>query len=243
MAKAGRRNNVDENFVTHADIATDDVAGTLMSSSAGMERPAGMASETSFLVAAPLTGNAYADRASEEANLIAFDATQITSRVNRNNPKPGDPCHPLAALAHPPVIIGFANTAGDTNLGIDLERGTMPTITTRRGDPGCAAFSCKDHGADAGEVSPTLRAMGHREGGQPNGGGQVAVASTSAVRRLTPRECERLQGFPDDYTAVPYRGKPAADGPRYRALGNSMAVPVMAWIGQRIAAIDALPLA
>ena len=54
------------------------------------------------------------------------------------------------------------------------------------------------------------------------------------VRRLTPRECERLQGFPDDYTLVPYRGKPAADGPRYKALGNSMAVPVMRWIGERI---------
>jgi len=58
-----------------------------------------------------------------------------------------------------------------------------------------------------------------------------------AVRRLTPRECERLQGFPDDYTQVEYRGKLAADGPRYRALGNSMAVPVMRWIGQRIAAV------
>jgi DNA (cytosine-5)-methyltransferase 1 len=58
-----------------------------------------------------------------------------------------------------------------------------------------------------------------------------------AVRRLTPRECERLQGFPDDYTLVEYRGKLAADGPRYRALGNSMAVPVMRWIGQRIAAV------
>jgi DNA (cytosine-5)-methyltransferase 1 len=56
----------------------------------------------------------------------------------------------------------------------------------------------------------------------------------SAVRRLTPRECERLQGFPDNYTAITYRGKPAADGPRYRALGNSMAVPVMRWIGRRI---------
>jgi DNA (cytosine-5)-methyltransferase 1 len=55
-----------------------------------------------------------------------------------------------------------------------------------------------------------------------------------AVRRLTPKECERLQGFPDGYTDVTYRGKPAADGPRYRALGNSMAVPVMAWIGNRI---------
>ena len=54
------------------------------------------------------------------------------------------------------------------------------------------------------------------------------------VRRLTPRECERLQGFPDDYTAIEYRGKPAADGLRYRALGNSMAVPVMRWVGERI---------
>ena len=57
-----------------------------------------------------------------------------------------------------------------------------------------------------------------------------------AVRRLTPRqrECERLQGFPDDWTLVPYRGKPASDGPRYRSLGNSFAVPVIRWIGERI---------
>lgn len=54
------------------------------------------------------------------------------------------------------------------------------------------------------------------------------------VRRLTPREAERLQGFPDDYTLIQVRGKPAADGPRYRALGNSMAVNVMRWIGERI---------
>lgn len=54
------------------------------------------------------------------------------------------------------------------------------------------------------------------------------------VRRLTPTECERLQGFSDDYTLVPFRKKSAADGPRYKALGNSMAVPVMAWIGKRI---------
>jgi DNA (cytosine-5)-methyltransferase 1 len=64
------------------------------------------------------------------------------------------------------------------------------------------------------------------------------VATPMAVRRLTPRECERLQGFPDDYTLVEYRKKPAADGPRYRALGNSMAVPVMRWIGERIAMVD-----
>jgi len=58
------------------------------------------------------------------------------------------------------------------------------------------------------------------------------------VRRLTPRECERLQGFPDDHTLIPWRGKTAPDGPRYKALGNSMAVPVMRWIGQRIAHLE-----
>jgi DNA (cytosine-5)-methyltransferase 1 len=65
-----------------------------------------------------------------------------------------------------------------------------------------------------------------------------AVAQGAAVRKMTPNEWERLQGLPDDYTLVPYRGKPAADGPRYKALGNSMAVPVMAFIGQRIAIVD-----
>jgi DNA (cytosine-5)-methyltransferase 1 len=95
-------------------------------------------------------------------------------------------------------------------------------------------FSAKDHGADAGEMSPTLRAGPHHKS-HANAGVMPAVLSPGmAVRRLTPRECERLQGFPDDYTLIPYRGKPAQDWPRYKALGNSMAVPVMRWIGQRI---------
>ncbi len=72
------------------------------------------------------------------------------------------------------------------------------------------------------------------------GGGHVPVTnglSTGMVRRLTPVECERLQGFPDNHTQIPYRNKPAdkcPDGPRYAACGNSMAVPVMNWIGRRI---------
>jgi DNA (cytosine-5)-methyltransferase 1 len=74
--------------------------------------------------------------------------------------------------------------------------------------------------------------------GSPTGGGRplpaVALANM-AVRRLTPTECERLQGFPDGYTNIPWRKKDdAPDGPRYKALGNSMAVPVMHWIGKRI---------
>lgn len=66
--------------------------------------------------------------------------------------------------------------------------------------------------------------------------------TTMAVRRLTPRECERLQGFPDNWTRIAWRGKPVEecpDGPRYKALGNSMAVPVMAWIGSRIELVEA----
>lgn len=65
----------------------------------------------------------------------------------------------------------------------------------------------------------------------------VAIAGNTIVRKLTPVECERLQGFPDDWTKVPYRGKSAddcPDSPRYKAIGNSMAVPVMRWIGKRL---------
>lgn len=67
--------------------------------------------------------------------------------------------------------------------------------------------------------------------------GPHAIGNSNGVRRLTPRECERLQGFPDDYTQIPWRNRSASecpDGPRYKALGNSMAVNCMEWIGERI---------
>lgn len=70
-----------------------------------------------------------------------------------------------------------------------------------------------------------------------NGGGSAALVLTTRVRRLTPRECERLQGFPDDWTRIDANTK---DTPRYAALGNSMAVPVMRWLGERIARVDAI---
>jgi len=96
--------------------------------------------------------------------------------------------------------------------------------------------SGKDFKGRETDVAQPVMAAGPSGGNQ---GGDYIVQS--AVRRLTPRECERLQGFPDNYTLIPYRNGQAADGPRYKALGNSMAVPVMAWIGRRIAAVDALP--
>lgn len=131
---------------------------------------------------------------------VAFDMTQVTSAANRSNPRPGDPCHPLAAGAHAPAIAFHA--AQDPDVSGDI-------------------------------THPVGR----------NQGLETAAMIGAAVRRLTPRECERLQGFPDDYTAIPWRGKPAdqcPDGPRYKSLGNSMAVPVMRWIGQRIDMVERL---
>jgi DNA (cytosine-5)-methyltransferase 1 len=174
----------------------------------------------------------------------------------------------------PLVPVAFSNVSDGSSIRNATD--IADPLTCRHGDPGMVCFTAKDHGADASDISPTLRSGSH-SGSHANGGVMPAVAFTlhgadktvstatetelagsirtkppgsienssttialqaSAVRRLTPVECERLQGFPDDYTAVPYRGRPAADGPRYKALGNSMAVPVMAWIGQRIAIVD-----
>lgn len=95
-----------------------------------------------------------------------------------------------------------------------------------------------ESGDTAQDAMPGVRGDGSREGAvRP----PLHASQASAVRRLTPVECERLQGFPDDYTNIPWRGKAQCpDGPRYKALGNSMAVPVMAWIGRRIDQVDHL---
>ena len=138
------------------------------------------------------------------AQPIPFDTTQITSPQNGNNPKAGDPCHPLAAGAYPPAI-------------------AQPI-----------AFSRNDDGRDATyNLAPTMRVAG-------NAGGMLGIATSMAVRRLTCMECERLQGFPDGYTDIQPKGKATPDGPRYKAIGNSMAVPVMAWIGKRIQEVEGI---
>ena len=91
-------------------------------------------------------------------------------------------------------------------------------------------------------VAPTLTASNNpsRSPQSTEVTNQVAAvyAASMAVRRLTPRECERLQGFKDDYTVIPWKKGESPDGHRYKALGNSMAVPVMKWIGERINEIN-----
>ena len=96
-----------------------------------------------------------------------------------------------------------------------------------------AVYQC--HGSNVGPMGTLRAGNGHTTGGVP------FMREAGTVRRLTPRECERLQGIPDDWTLVPYRGRPAKDGPRYAAIGNSMAVNVMRWLGRRIARVEALP--
>lgn len=89
---------------------------------------------------------------------------------------------------------------------------------------------CQDRVYSTEGLSPALNCSQHH-----------TFRTAMAVRRLTPVECERLQGFPDNYTNIPWRKSPESpDGPRYKALGNSMAVPVMRWIGERIAKIQTL---
>lgn len=168
----------------------------------------------------------------------AIDATKPWNvATNRSNPQPGDPCHTLAKGAHAPAI---------------AIQGAATRENPASGPDGI--------GVRTDNAAYTLEARCEVQ----------AVQTGMQVRRLTPRECERLQGFPDDYTLIPHgrrikpekldrdflkyqlRGNPkhltrddidrlAADGPRYKALGNSWAVPCARWIGERIAAVDTIP--
>lgn len=120
---------------------------------------------------------------------------------------------------------------------------------TGKGDSAqCVAFALRSDAGRAGEAkTPSPDAEGRMRLRDPgfnycenyaptlDSSSPHTVSHDWAVRRLTPLECERLQGFPDGYTAIPK----AADGPRYKALGNSMAVNVMRWIGRRIAMVEA----
>ena len=142
------------------------------------------------------------------------------------------------------TLTGAAGTSGNNqpvvcmsdaaaNAAIDRELAGTLKANNDRNQP--IVIDCRNDAVN-GEVSGTLQA-------KSNGGHSLnyvnPVMNNGIVRRLTPCECERLQGFPDDWTLIPYRGKPAGecpDTPRYKALGNSMAVPVMRWIGERIEA-------
>lgn len=135
----------------------------------------------------------------------------------------------------PPVLLEPQSLRGETAPCYGIRAGDpsgftrsdviTPIVVTERGRRNGASLEWRQD-----ETANAILTTGGGRGGF----GVGAVATDSGVRRLTPTECERLQGFPDGWTQVPYRNKPAADGPRYKAIGNSFAVPVMAWIGQQI---------
>lgn len=135
-----------------------------------------------------------------------------------------------------PAVAGFKGGQGSKAGSIGYEEEMSPTLGA----------------ADSGSNRTPLifKMRGGCEGGGKGYLGQEDAAFTVStgkdqnllhnmgIRRLTPDECEKLQGFPPGYTQVPYRGKPAADGPRYKALGNSFAVPIVSWIGNRIQMVE-----
>ena len=182
-------------------------------------------------IAPPLSADA--DRGDQDTLICAFDARQSDTLIY------GDRSGPIDTNGHTIGVLAFsakdhgADAAAD--LAPTLRAGGFTGSHANGGVMPAVAFNLRGReGGAMPELSDvaSLRAA--------SGGSSRSYVAGMTVRRLTPRECERLQGFPDDYTLIPYRGKPAADGPRYKALGNSMAVPVMRWIGRRMQMVDEL---
>jgi len=130
-------------------------------------------------------------------------------------------------VAHAFKVRGGGGNGGKGYLGQDEQAFTISTVQDQQIAVGVDMYNLTTNQ----ESTQTIRGNGHID----HVGG---VMQQMAVRRLTPVECERLQGFPDRYTDILPGGKPTPDGSRYKALGNSMAVPVMRWIGERINAVE-----
>jgi DNA (cytosine-5)-methyltransferase 1 len=152
-------------------------------------------------------GTGHGDFETETFVIVPFDETQITSKENRSHPRLGDPSPTLAKGARPPSVA--FNVFPVSGQAVDLR-------------------------AEPTDVAGAITAS---QLDKQNNRGTRIVDPAWSVRRLTPEECEVLQGFPIGYTRIVVRGKPAADGPRYRAIGNSFATYVVRYIGERIKAV------
>ena len=184
------------------------VAGTLSANRGGLDRPAGNANELDFCVPSVMA------HGQGNAEIVSDGSPSLT-------------CNHEVPIAFAQNQLGEVRTGGIAN--------TLNTNfnASDRNTP-CVAFAQNQRA----EVTLNDTAGSLKVGGGKPGQGYPAVMTPAMqVRRLVPVECERLQGFPDNYTAIPWRNKSAEDcpdGPRYKALGNSMAVPCMRWIGWRI---------
>lgn len=199
--------------------------------------------------------------------VLPFDTTQITHPANYSHPKPGDPCHPLAAGAHPPAIcygIDQQGGKGGANYSVDV---APPILSDSHGTPHAVCIGNGQlHNISMSEVSNTLDTMhdaqavmvpdvAHALKNKANCDfredsetyvttpvGSEARCTRNMVRRLTPGECEKLQGYPENWTNigewVDTSGKKhrTADTNRYKALGNSICLPFWYWLMRRISA-------
>jgi DNA (cytosine-5)-methyltransferase 1 len=230
-----------------------ECAGTLTANGGGLNRPAGNANELDFCVTVKkwpadttcTLNAAFGNKLGLEdqhinggASLfvpqpVTYDLYNVTAPVNGQRRNPGDPCHTLArANAEHAAVVSIQGNligreaGGPQGVGAS-DKDVMYTLTKAdvHGVAQPIGFTRCDYGNDAVvDGTPTMRCGS-------NYSAHLAMAQSMAVRRLTPVECERLQGFPDNYTNIKEN---CPDGPRYKALGNSMAVPVMRWIGNRI---------
>ena len=206
---AGRRREDDENVV---------VCGQCQGSGVGpigaLRKSNGAVTGGVPFVAAPLTRSPYADNESRETLLVPTVAHALTAQKTAS--------HRMDPSGETFVTHSLRGEGFDAS-----EDGTG------RGTPLVFAQNSRDEVRYVGGDGQLVGALAAETGSK-----QQSYIQHNGVRRLTPRECERLQGLPDDYTLVPYNGKPAKDSPRYQAIGNSIAVPVLEWIGRRIDAAD-----
>lgn len=167
-------------------------------------------------------------RAAEPGGAVVAPPLTATNDPSRS-PQSAEVTAQVAAVVADPISANEGKTYTHEGTTFRMHNCVgQPPVSMRESGPG---YWLED------EVSGTLDAnMGMS--GHANRVATLAQPPAMAVRRLTPRECERLQGFPDDWTLIPYRKGESSDSNRYRALGNSMAVPVMRWIGARIARVD-----
>ena len=243
-------------------VQPNEVSATLCASGAGTDRPSAQASQEGFCVVSMKTCNTEAtgSNISDAPVSYTLDTTAppavfpINEERAFNKPSAmsgafGNPHDPMFALdtkhVHAVAPLDLRNALRDpsrekrTGAGFG-EPGDPANTLTSESVPGVAPLDLRHllrDDASFGGFGLPNEPVGSLTCSMTGGGNPPAMAPPSPPlypRRLTPLECERLQGFPDGWTAIQFQGKPAKDSYRYRALGNSMAVPVMRWLAEGI---------
>ena len=213
----GLGHNSQDEMAIMQPVGVPEVMATLLSSTAGISRPGNAATEhETYIPMIECLGGQHSN--------AAMDTEKSPTLTNAMGSGGG----------HVPLVNQAVAQFVDTYNGT-VQGGVSATLTADMAGPTHSGPKVMQPTIIHGTQDPCVSDIAFAQG--RNSGGENVMVQSMAVRRLTPRECERLQGFRDDYTLIPWRGKEAPDGPRYKALGNSMAVPVMRWIGERINAL------